>query len=276
MPAAKQRDRNYLHSATECVLTVSTRPNLSDAQHLSTSSQRVTSQTTRKTSHTFASNYWWGWTNELRLTRWGWTVVPRLNRQECLPRHQLITNCNFLAQGRCQSNQHKEAHAKRKQARAWVHTSIVLCPSFSSTTETFLLLISESFCHKTRSESFKLGTWECKEEETNYKAYQSLRQPRPLLVRKKFHTSIHILECSPHRRLRAFGRRPNPSRGKVSSKQKTDASKMNAGHLPCAKLALAIPMSIACETNVHRMRNQRATHKGSRTLGIRLSRIAPG
>ena len=62
--------------------------------------------------------------------------------------------------------------------------------------------------NKTRSESFKLGMWEEREEETTYGANQSLRQPGPHLVRKNSVTSIHILGRGDRRRLRAFVRLP--------------------------------------------------------------------
>ena len=56
------------------------------------------------------------------------------------------------------------------------------------------------------------------------------------------------------------GRRPNPTRSNHKFSQRTDASKMNAAHLPCRKRDLAIPMSIACHTNAHRKQRKIEPH----------------
>ena len=63
------------------------------------------------------------------------------------------------------------------------------------------------------------------------------------------------------------GRRPNPSKQDERGSQRTDASKMNAAHLPCAIGDLTIPMSIACDTNIHRKQREREPHtKGAAPL----------
>jgi hypothetical protein len=68
-------------------------------------------------------------------------------------------------------------------------------------------------CNKrTRSESFKLGIWEEREEETTYRAHQSLRQPQPHLGGKKAFTSIHILDRKKSPSLDDCGGRPESRR----------------------------------------------------------------
>ena len=97
-------------------------------------------------------------------------------------------------------NQAECQQAALKQASARERTSVTVCRSFSSTTESFLLLLL-LLPHQTVSEmqgkqvgSLTLGTL----------TLSALTQPPPHPANKKFRTFIGILAHSPHWRLRAF------------------------------------------------------------------------